>query len=72
MTRPSRRTARLAISIACAAALNGCITVKAPDKPIDVNLNVNISQQVVVRLASDVQQMIQQNPQAFPPAPTHK
>jgi hypothetical protein len=51
--------------------LNGCITVKAPDKPIDVNLNVNISQQVVVRLASDVQQMIQQNPQAFPPAPTH-
>jgi hypothetical protein len=52
-------------------ALNGCITVKAPDKPIDINLNVNISQQVVVRLASDVQQMIQQNPQAFPPAPTH-
>lgn len=54
-----------------AAALNGCISVKAPDKPIDVNLNINISQQVVVRLASDVQQMIQQNPQAFPPAPTH-
>jgi hypothetical protein len=72
VTRPSRRTARIAITIAAAAALNGCITVKAPDKPIDVNLNVNISQQVVVRLASDVQQMIQQNPQAFPPAPTHK
>jgi hypothetical protein len=50
--------------------LNGCITVKAPDKPIDVNLNVNISQQVVVRLASDVQQMIQKNPQAFPPPAT--
>ena len=41
------------------------------ERTIDVNLNVNISQQVVVRLASDVQQMIQQNPQAFPPAPTH-
>jgi hypothetical protein len=51
--------------------LIGCISVKAPDKPIDVNLNVNISQQVVVRLAQDVQQMIQKNPQAFPPAPTH-
>jgi hypothetical protein len=71
VTRPSRRTARLAIAIASTVALNGCITVKAPDKPIDINLNVNISQQVVVRLASDVQQMIQQNPQAFPPAPTH-
>jgi hypothetical protein len=71
VTTPWKRTARLAACIAVAVPLNGCITVKAPDKPIDVNLNVNISQQVVVRLASDVQQMIQQNPQAFPPAPTH-
>ena len=71
MTFPIRSTATLALGIAAAASLNGCITVKAPDKPIDVNLNVNISQQVVVRLASDVNQMIQQNPQAFPPAPTH-
>jgi hypothetical protein len=52
--------------MAFALPLASCITVRAPDKPIDVNLNVNISQQVVVRLASDVQQMIQTNPQAFP------
>ena len=64
------RAARLAAGIAAIVPLTGCITVKAPDKPIDVNLNVNISQQVVVRLASDVQQMIQQNPQAFPPPAT--
>lgn len=70
MTRPWTSAARLAAGIALSVPLNGCITVKAPDKPIDVNLNVNISQQVVVRLASDVQQMIQKNPQAFPPAPT--
>ena len=70
MKRPWTKAAKLAVGFAVAAPLNGCITVKAPDKPIDVNLNVNISQQVVVRLASDVQQMIQQNPQAFPPAPT--
>jgi hypothetical protein len=61
----------MAAGIALVVPLTGCITVKTPDKPIDVNLNVNISQQVVVRLASDVQQMIQKNPQAFPPAPTH-
>ncbi|HZC38314.1 MAG TPA: YnbE family lipoprotein [Sphingomicrobium sp.] len=70
MTRSWTRAAKLAAGIAAALPLTGCITVKAPDKPIDVNLNVNISQQVVVRLASDVQQMIQKNPQAFPPAPT--
>ena len=71
MIRASKSMAKLAIGIAGAASLTSCITVKAPDKPIDVNLNVNISQQVVVRLASDVQQMIEKNPQAFPPAPTH-
>ena len=60
----------MAAGIAVAVPLNGCITVKAPDKPIDINLNVNISQQVVVRLQQDVQQMIEKNPQAFPPAPT--
>ena len=69
MTRTQWKAMRLAGSIAPMLPLAGCITVKAPDKPIDVNLNVNISQQVVVRLASDVQQMIQKNPQAFPPSP---
>lgn len=70
MTRSWKKAALLAAGIAAAAPLTGCITVKAPDKPIDINLNVNISQQVVVRLQQDVQQMIEKNPQAFPPAPT--
>ena len=70
MTSVWKRAAQLAAGIAAAAPLTGCITVKAPDKPIDINLNVNISQQVVVRLQQDVQQMIEKNPQAFPPAPT--
>jgi hypothetical protein len=46
--------------------LGGCISVKAPDKPIDINLNVKISQEVVVHLQRDVEQLINQNPQAFP------
>jgi len=50
--------------------LASCVTVKAPDKPIEINLNVAIKQEVVVRLQQDVQRMIEQNPQAFPPAPT--
>ena len=68
--RPRTRAARLAAGIAIAVPLAGCITVKAPEKPIDVNLNVDIKQQVTVRLQQDVQQMIQKNPDAFPPAPT--
>jgi YnbE-like lipoprotein len=63
-------SARLTFGIAAAVPLTGCITVKPPDKPIEVNLNVAIKQEVLVRLQQDVQQMIQKNPQAFPPPPT--
>ena len=70
MTKAWTRAAKLAAGIAVAVPLTSCITVNAPDKPIDVNLNVDIKQEVLVRLQQDVQQMIQKNPQAFPPAPT--
>jgi hypothetical protein len=67
------RTARLAAGIAAVLPLTGCITVRPPDKPIEVNLNVDIKQEVLVRLNQDVQQMISKNPQAFPaPATTKK
>jgi len=49
------------------APLSSCISVKAPDKPIEINLNVTIKQEVLVRLQRDVEQLINQNPQAFPP-----
>jgi len=47
-------------------ALGGCISVKTPEKPIEINLNVDIKQEVLVRLQRDVEQLINQNPQAFP------
>jgi YnbE-like lipoprotein len=70
VTKAWTRAAKLASGIAVAVPLTSCITVKAPDKPIDVNLNIDIKQEVLVRLQQDVQQLIKQNPQAFPPAPT--
>jgi len=48
------------------APLTGCISVKTPEKPIEINLNVTIRQEVLVRLQRDVEQLIQQNPEAFP------
>jgi hypothetical protein len=64
------RTLRLLAGAAMAVPLASCITVKAPDKPIEINLNVAIRQEVIVRLQQDVQQLIQQNPEAFPKTPT--
>jgi len=55
---------------ACATALivplTGCISLSTPEKPIEINLNVTIRQEVLVRLQKDVEQLIQQNPEAFP------
>lgn len=48
-----------------AALLGGCIQVKAPDKPIEINLNVNIRQEVVVSLRDDVKNLDKQYPGVF-------
>lgn len=60
---------RLIAGAALAMPLTGCVTVKPPDRPIEINLNVAIRQEVVVRLQQDAQQLIRQNPQAFPQTP---
>lgn len=46
--------------------LAGCIQVSAPDKPIEINLNVNVKQEVVVRLQKDAEDFISNNPELFP------
>ena len=52
-------------AIATSLALSGCIQLRAPDKPIEINLNVNIKQEVVVRLEKDVADLIKKNPAVF-------
>ena len=63
------RIARLAPIAFLTLPLGGCISVKTPDKPIEINLNVTIRQEVLVRLQRDVEQLINQNPDAFPAKP---
>lgn len=59
----------LLAAAALASPLGGCVSVNAPDKAIEINLNVTIRQEVLVRLQRDVEQLINQNPQAFPQQP---
>lgn len=66
----SRRSGRRAWGAAALllggmVTLSGCISVNAPDKPIVIELNINIKQEVIYRLASDVQQNIEANPEIF-------
>jgi len=58
-----------AATVPLALPLAGCITVRPPDKPIEINLNVDIRQEVLVRLQKDVDELIRQNPGAFPETP---
>ena len=46
-----------------------CVTVRPPDKPIEINFNVRIEQEVLVRLQRDVDQLIRSNPDVFPANP---
>ena len=54
-----------AMLVAGSLAMGGCISVNAPDKPIVIELNINIKQDVVVRLAPDAEKTIEKNPEIF-------
>jgi hypothetical protein len=50
-----------------AAILLGCTTVRLEggEKPIEVNLNVKIDQEVRVRLDREIEDLIEENPDIF-------
>ena len=51
--------------MAGAAALGGCVQVATPDKPIEINLNINIKQEVVYRLDGEAKNLIKQEADIF-------
>ncbi len=53
------------VLIATMAALGGCISVNAPDGPIVIELNINIRQEVIYRLAEDAGNTIEENADIF-------
>ena len=59
------KIARLLAGTALLPLLGGCVQVTAPERPIEINLNINIRQEVVVRLQEDVRQLIRENPGVF-------
>lgn len=68
MIRSGRRAVRAGVVLAVAGAsalLGGCINVTAPDKPIVIELNVNIRQEVIYRLAADAAKTIDNNKGIF-------
>ncbi len=64
--RSGRRAVRAAmVLLAGSLAVGGCISVTAPDKPIVIELNINIKQEVIYRLSADAANTIEQNKEIF-------
>lgn len=65
MARLNTLTFPVAAAMAAAGLLGGCVTVAAPDKPIVINLNINIKQEVVYRLDGKAKAVIDENAEIF-------
>lgn len=61
----SRRVMSAAAMLVGGSLLGGCVSVNAPDKPIVIELNINIRQEVIYRLAADAAKTIDQNADIF-------
>jgi len=59
-----RATAGVMVMLGSALA-GGCISIDAPNEPIVIELNINITQEVIYRLAGDVRENIDENPEIF-------
>ncbi|WP_408988156.1 YnbE family lipoprotein [Sphingomonas sp. SUN019] len=53
------------IGLALTGTAAACVNVAAPDKPIVINLNINVTQEVVYRLDGEAKSLIKQNPGIF-------
>ena len=71
MNKTKTGARRLAISGRCLAlmtgmsALAGCVQIETPDKPIEINLNIRVTQEVIYRLEDSTKALIQKNPDIF-------
>lgn len=56
---------RCAVMAMGAAALGGCVQIATPDKPIEINLNINIKQEILYKLDGDAKKLVEQNSGIF-------
>jgi hypothetical protein len=65
--RPQLLAATLS-ALAFLAACNPTVKIQAPDKPIEINLNVHIDQEVRVKVDNELDSAFKDHPELFGPA----
>lgn len=61
----ARRCGGTILLLAAAMLPAACINVTAPEEPIVIELNINIRQEVIYRLAADAGNTIEENEEIF-------
>ncbi|SKB33864.1 YnbE family lipoprotein [Sphingopyxis flava] len=56
---------RYLATLCAMAGLSACVQIETPDKPIEINLNINIKQEIIYRLDGDAKKLIEQNEDIF-------
>lgn len=64
-TTDAMKKAMAVVALATVAATGACVNVTAPDKPIVINLNISVTQEVVYRLDGQAKSLIQAQPGIF-------
>ena len=55
-------------ALIAAAWLTGCsptVKMQAPDKPIEINMNVKIEHEIRVKVEKDIEKMLEENKELF-------
>ena len=55
----------IGLGLVLVGACSPKVQIVAPDKPIEINLNVKIDQEVRIRLDKEVEDLISNNPDLF-------
>ena len=55
-------------ALAFLAACNPTVKIQAPDKPIEINLNVHIDQEVRIKVDNELDNAFKNHPELFGPA----
>jgi hypothetical protein len=63
--RFARRVVAAFAMVGMAAACSPTVKVQPPDKPIEINMNIKIQQEVVIRIDRALEQTFNQNPELF-------
>lgn len=68
----NKQTAQFSLPALCAgiallgvSACNPTVKVEAPDKPIEINMNIKIEQEVKVRVEKDLEAAFANDPELF-------